>query len=425
MGNLLYLGWMDIFYAIIQIFLGLWWLWLPVFLAVLFIELWVNYLKEKAIKKINWLLLEVKISRDIEKTPKAMEQIFSGFYAILTKIKFFGKYWFGRAQPWLSLEIAGIDGSVYFFIRTPERFRNLVEAQIHAQYPSAEISEVLDYAGPLANKVPSKTHDIKGVELMLGKDDYLPIRTYIAFEESEKERRVDPMASFLEILSKLKAGENIFIQYLRAPTAEKGWREKGQEAINKLTGKKIEVKKTWFGNIYGGVEEFIKNFFVGIAIYPTWENPKKEDAKTTAANLSPGEKNIVEAIENKISKLAFKTNIRYIYIARSDSFNSANLTAVTGSFRQFNSVNLNAFKGNDDEETSIDREIQPFRKRFEFIRKKKFIKRYINRRFVEKTFILNTEELATIYHYPIFAVEAPTLRRVEAKKAEPPVSLPI
>ena len=148
---------MDIFYAIIKIFLGLWWLWLPVVLIALFIELWTKHLKTTAIKALKWTFLEVKVSRDIEKSPKSMEQIFSGLHGIITRIKFLDKYWKGKVQEWFSFEIAGIDGAVYFFIRTPEQFRNLVEAQIHAQYPDAEISEVLDYAGPIAKKVPSKT----------------------------------------------------------------------------------------------------------------------------------------------------------------------------------------------------------------------------------------------------------------------------
>ena len=126
---------MDIFYTIISTFLSLWWLWLPVFLAVLFIELWTKYLQTKAIKKIKWLLLEIKIPRDIEKTPRAMEQVFSGLHGILTSVKFLDKYWKGKVQGWFSFEIAGIDGGVYFFIRTPENFRNLVEAQIQASIP--------------------------------------------------------------------------------------------------------------------------------------------------------------------------------------------------------------------------------------------------------------------------------------------------
>src|SRR3989344_5539427 len=387
---------MDIFYAIIKIFLGLWWLWLPVVLIALFIELWTKHLKTTAIKALKWTFLEVKVSRDIEKSPKSMEQIFSGLHGIITRIKFLDKYWKGKVQEWFSFEIAGIDGAVYFFIRTPEQFRNLVEAQIHAQYPDAEISEVLDYAGPIAKKVPSKTYDIGGAELILEKDDFYPIRTYPFFEEKEEERRVDPMASFLEILSKLKAGENILIQYLMKPTAEKEWKERGQE--------------------------FINNLIKGILVYPIWGEKKKEESKASVANLTTGEKALIEAIENKMAKLAFKACIRFAYIARSDIFSRANMAAINGAFKQFNTVNMNAFKSNGKAGTSAD---PPFKKRKEFLKKQKFIERYANRKWPKKDFILNIEELATIYHYPILTVLTPTMRRVESKKAEPPVSLPI
>ena len=420
---------MDIFYTIISTFLSLWWLWLPIFLVVLFIELWIKYLQTKAVKKIKWLLLEVKISRNIEKTPKAMEQVFSGLHGILTKIKFLDKYWKGKVQEWFSFEIAGIDGSVYFFIRTPENFRNLVEAQIHSQYPDAEILEVLDYAAPLAGKIPSKTYDINGVEFILEKADYYPIRTFLSFEERQKERRLDPMASFLEILSKLSPSENIFIQYLIKPTGEKDWINEGIEAVNKLVGKKTEVKKNWFEIFFGGINEFVVNLLKAIAIYPEWSEAKKEEVKTTSQNLSPGNRLVAEAIENKISKLAFRVCIRFAYIAKRDIFNRVNIAAINGAFKQFNTLDLNAFKGNKKAGTTADQpRIIPFIKnRRGFIRKVAFVDRYVNRKLSKnkKDFILNTEELATIYHYPILVVETPTMRRVEAKKSEPPVSLPI
>ncbi len=413
---------MDIFYAILGIFLGIWWLWLPVVLIAVFIELWLRHLKTTVIKALKWTFLEVKVSRDIEKSPKSMEQIFSGLHGVITKIKFLDKYWKGKVQEWFSFEIAGIDGAVYFFIRTPEQFRTLVEAQIHAQYPDAEISEVLDYAGPIAKKTPSKTYDINGVELILEKDDFFPIRTYPSFEEKEEERRVDPMASFLEILSKLKPGENIFIQYLMKPTVEKEWKEKGQEFIDKLMGKKTAAKENWLDRMLGPVDEFIINLIKAILVYPIWGEKKKEESKASIANLTSGEKAVIEAIENKMAKLAFKACIRFAYIARSDVFSRANMAAINGAFKQFNTVNINAFKSNSKAGTSAD---QPFKKRKEFLRKQKFIERYVNRTWPKKDFILNIEELATIYHYPILTVLTPTMRRVEAKKAEPPVGLPV
>ncbi len=399
------------------------------FLFAVFIELWVKYLQIKAIKKIKWLLLEVKIPRNIEKTPRAMEQIFSGLHGILTKIKFLDKYWKGKVQEWFSFEIVGIDGVVYFFIRTPEQFRNLVEAQIHAQYPDVEILEALDYSDSLAKKIPGDVYDMNGVEFILDKDDYYPIRTHLSFEERQAERRLDPMASFLEILSKLSPSENIFIQYLIKPTGEKDWRDKGIEAVNKLVGKKIEVKKNWFEKFLDSAHEFIITLIKAPVVYPEWGEAKKEESKSSASNLSPGDKLVAEAIENKISKLAFKTCIRFAYIAKRDIFNRANMAAVSGAFKQFNTLNLNAFKSNGKAGTSADQpRILPFIKnRREYIRKIAFVDRYINRKMSKnkKDFILNIEELATIYHYPIVIVETPTMRRVETKKAEPPMSLPV
>ena len=399
------------------------------FLVVLFFELWIKYLKIQAIKRIKWVLLEVRIPRDIEKTPKAMEQIFSGLHGILTGVKFLDKYWKGKVQEWFSFEIAGINGVVYFFIRTPEQFRNLVEAQIQAQFTSAEIMEVLDYASPLSGKVPGDTYDISGVEYILEKPDYYPIKTYESFEEKQKERRLDPMAPFLEVLSKLGPNENIFIQYLLRPTGEKDWINEGREAIDKLLGKKVETKKSWLGSLSDSIHEFVVNLMKAIAIYPEWNPAKKEEVKTAIKSLSPGEKAIAEAIENKISKLAFRVCVRFAYISGKDNFNRANMAAVGGAFKQFNTINLNAFKGNKEAGTSVDqpRIITSIKNRREYMRKINFVDRYIFRKMSKNgmDFILNVEELATIYHYPILVVETPTMRRVEAKKTEPPVSLPV
>ena len=42
-----------------------------------------------------------------------------------------------------------------------------------------------------------------------------------------------------------------------------------------------------------------------------------------------------------------------------------------------------------------------------------------------KTIVLNTEELATIYHFPGSVVQTPSLSRIESKKGEPPAGLPV
>lgn len=424
---------MAVFYTIISEFFRLWWLWLPPFLIALFIELWTKYLKAKAARSIVWLLLEVRIPRIIEKTPKAMEQVFAGLHGTLTSIKFLDKYWKGKVQEWFSFELVGLGGEMHFYIRTPEKFKNLIESQIHSQYPEAEISETLDYASSLAEKIPSESYEIGGVELILNKANFYPIRTYVPFEERQAERRIDPMASFLEIISNLKPDENIFIQYLVAPISEKEkkWkkdREEGVALINKLTGKKIEIKKGFLEGIFEDLGEFFVNLLKAIAIYPEWD-AKKEETKSTTSSPSPSEKLVAEAIGNKISKLAFMVCIRFGYIAGKNIFNKANINAISGAFKQFNTVDMNAFKGNDKAGTTADQpRIFPFIKnRREYIRKIAFIDRFFNRKMSKnkKDFVLNIEELATIYHYPIVIVAAPAIQRVGTKKAEPPVGLPM
>ena len=188
-------------------------------------------------------------------------------------------------------------------------------------------------------------------------------------------------------------------------------KERLQEAVNDYNKKVDDMR-----------EKISENLSFAIRIYPEWAAAKKEETKAAIANLSPGEKIVAEAVENKISKLSFKTNIRFAYIARNDIFSRANMAAITGAFKQFNTINMNAFKGDSKQGTSGN---QPFKKRREYLKKVKFVERLVNRGWGKKDYILNTEELATIYHYPILVVEAPTMRRVEAKKAEPPVSLPV
>ena len=107
-------------------------------------------------------------------------------------------------------------------------------------------------------------------------------------------------------------------------------------------------------------------------------------------------------------------------------FNSANKAAVIGSFKQFNTQNLNGFKSN--------KKIKPgakflFKNRRNFSRKLNLISNYKKRNFPfcgfsSRGFIFNTEELASIYHVPGRFVEAEALPRVEAKKKGPPSGLP-
>src|SRR3989344_5742701 len=143
--------------------------------------------------------MEIKISKIIERTQKAMEQVFAGMHAMFEQPRFVEKYLQGKYMPWASFEMVSIEGVTRFFVRVQRSHINLVQSHVWAQYPEAEISEAEDYVQKVPQDIPNKNWDVWGVELILSKDDAYPIRTYPAFEENIEEKRIDPLAALLEL----------------------------------------------------------------------------------------------------------------------------------------------------------------------------------------------------------------------------------
>lgn len=417
----------DTLGVVIRFFSDFWWIILPpIFFFILF-DLWMNYIQTRFASKIQWVLLEVQIPKEILKTPKAMEQIFTGLYAISHSPNLIEKYRDGEVQRWLSFEIFANEEGVGFYIRTPVEYRRLVESQIYSQYPQAEIFEVEDYALRFKD-LPTADHNLWGTEMVLAKDakeTAYPIRTYQYFEEKEEEKRLDPLASLTEVLSTLEPGEEVWIQILIRPTSDK-WVKAGQELVDKLIGKK---KPAVFG-IADQVFEFSINLLKAPFEHPTWsvEQEKKEAPESLMQHLSPGKKTLVEAIEKKLSLLGFETGIRWLYHAPKDIYTKnlrARLAETFSFFRQFSVQDANSLKPNKTATTSVD---YFFKRRREYVKKKALFVYYQIRLFPlisgPRT-VLSVEELATVYHYPLVVVEAPKLRRLPFKKGAPPPTLPI
>lgn len=425
---------MEIFNGILRsignVFSAVWWLVVPLALFFIFLEFWVSYLESRFLKNIKWVMLEIKVPREVLKTPKAMEQIFAACHATYSfGFRFMEKYWEGAVEYWMSFEMVGYSGGVYFFIRLPSQYRNMIEAAIYAQYPDAEIAEREDYTELFPSLLPNQVYDFWGADLILTKDDPYPIRTYPYFEAVEEEQRIDTVSGITETMSKLKEGEAIWLQILVRPTGN-DWKEKGEELVAKLVGKK-KPKETGFVEWFG---VFMRNLLIAWREPPDWTfggSAVKSD-ETKMIFLTPGERDVVKAIEDKLSKIGFECNMRFIYIDRKDSFTRSNVAAVIGALRQFNTLNLNGFKINKQTYTKA---YQPFKERKLLRRKRLLFELYKARAFPGqfgilrwqpgKSFILNTEELATIFHFPTITVEAPMLRHLESKKGGPPPTLPI
>ena len=419
---------MDIVFEILENFMDIfwasWWFILPILLFFIVFDLWMMYIRNGFIGKIQWKLLEVSIPREILKTPKSMEQIFASMHAVyIPPPKFIDTYWYGKMQLWVSFEIIATNGMIRFYVRTPANFVKLVESSIYAQYSNAEISEAEDYINNLPSALPNQTYDLWGTEFILAKDNAYPIKTYPSFEEKEEERRIDLMASLAEVMSSLKADESIWIQLVLRPIND-DWKKKGEGVINGILGKKTSPKRGIIKNFFDGVFLLARNLLSAPIEVPNWEMPEgPKSTPITLSSLTRGQQDVITSMEAKLSKLGFETTVRFLYIDKRESFSRANVAAVMGFFRQFNTQNMNSLKPNGEVTTFIRRGF--FRKWNNFKRKRNIFWSYLGRIPGRASTILNTEELATIHHYPEGFVIAPQLKRIETKRGSPPPNLPI
>ncbi len=398
---------------------GVWWLYL-------------DFIQGRFVMNTKYVLLAIDVPRENEQTPKAVEHMFSHFHGILKNPNFLEQYRDGYVQPTISVELISVGGFIQFLIRAPEVQRDLVEAAIYAQYPNAEISEVEDYVDQFPAVFPNDEYDMWGCEMTLTADQAFPIRTYPMWEHSLTQTFLDPLASTLEMFGRMKSGEQMWFQLVLRPNGSNAWRDKGQTLINKIIGFKSPAKKKSGlgstlaeapGQIATGAWETITRTLIDPG-EPA--KPQKEDNKTTS-NLLAISTNIkaqAEAIGLKISKLGFDVKFRTLYFGTLDQFSKARVSAITGALKQFNTLDLNGFKPDSKMKTSRDfffvkRRVNNLKKRILWGYKYRSIWRG------RKVFVLNIEELASLWHFPVITVKAPQVKKQEAKRGEPPVALPV
>lgn len=411
-----------------------WWVVLPILLYRPFLFLWLWWRREGWFSKLKFVLLEVKIPKEVLKPLRAMEQVFSSFWGnIYDPPDWWEKWVEGKVLLSISFEIVSIGGEPHFFIRIPEKNRNAIEASIYSQYPDAEISVVDDYTKYVPQDIPNKSWDLWGCDYQLIKDDVYPIKTYSKFFEerpeiAKEEKRIDPLATLLEGMAKLGPGEQLWVQIVACPITndENNYVDRGRALADKLIKRPKKPKEK---PIPVEVAEVI------ITGKPPAPPEKKEEMVWPELMLSPGEREIVSGIENKIGKYAFETYIRFIYLAKREVYFGAAKAIPLGFFAQFSTANLNALKPWPKTITKIHKHwFLPWNlllPRRLYLRKRKMFKNYIKR--VNPlfprgggTFVLDTEELATLFHFPGRAqVPAPFVPRVEAKKGEAPPRLPM
>ena len=395
----------GILHSVLVAWSEVWWIVLPLVAFFIFWDFWILYLHVRFSESISWVLLEIKVPKNVLKTPKAMEQIFAAAHAPYTYgIVPYDKYWKGKEESWMSFELVGRAGESHFYLRVPKELQRNMETAIYGQYPEAEIVEVEDYLKHFPEVLPNHEFDLAGFEEILRHEDYLPIRTYLSFEDPTEERRIDTIAPLMEIMAKLKEDEQLWYQLIIVPTGE-DFKKEGEKKINQIIDPDSNKKPR--GGIF---PEAGLGFTLREAVRAPFEHPgtevkkKDEKAKTMRFLMTPGEKDKTEAIEEKISKIAFEATPRFMLLIKDGDSDPGVISALHGFMRQFNTQNLNALRP-DSATTTASYSVRGMFKQTRIRwRKRLFFENYRHISPNGHKSILNIEELASIYHFPIAAV---------------------
>lgn len=408
--------------------------WIPIAVTLLWgwYQIWLEHRQNQWASTQKHIFLAIDIPRGNIQSPLAVENIFSylaGGHGTFNKVE---KYYLGHIQLSFSFEIVSIDGYTQFMIRTPEKFRNLVESAIYSQYPGAEITEVDDYTIGMPKKFPDPEWDVSGVEFTQANSEAYPIKLYEAFEHKMGEDETsfrDPMAALMELTSSLRQGEQLWYQIIVKPIDMIDLGPIGETEVKKIlkeepTTRNFLDKLTDVPlNILAGMSDVLSSMLGWEAVETKEE--KKEDA-LKMMNLKPKDKTRVEAISDKMNKVPFKCKIRFVYIAKKEVKNNPKVfNGFVGYMKQFADMNFNNLK--PDMKRTATSAHYLFKERRINARKNKIVNDYMHRDGSAGIGmkILNTAELATIWHFPVESVvKAPMIQKTAGRKAEPPMSLP-
>jgi hypothetical protein len=374
---------MSIIGEILNFFLQ-WYVWLPIVLVLGFLT-WRNYRKADAIAlDVESDLLILEIPKTNDKQELAAEQLFASLHGILrdkSELRLSG-----GIQEHLSFEVASVNGQIRFYTWVPKTLRSFVESQIYSQYPTVQIRDAEeDYVSH------EREHSvIYTSEIILTDPEVLPIKTFQSFE-------VDPLAGITGTLAKLEqSGEEIWIQIIVRPIAD-DWHKMSEKWIKGVKAGKSSL----FGSNGGGL-----SFFGGM-FEALWKPPEESAKAAAPKELSDRDKTRIAEAEKKATKLGYQVKIRLAYLGDNQVTARQRMQAIVGTFKQYNSTNLNGFKVADAS-----------------FRKEDLVK-YSQRSFGRGGFILNIEELASVFHLPHTNVETPNIVWASSKTAEPPAKLPV
>lgn len=312
---------------------------------------------------------------DIKSIVAPMETVFSNLTGIAEVVG-------GRH---LTFEIATEREQIVFYVTVPTELVDFVEKQITSQYSDAIVEQA-----PYPNFFP-KEGATASAQLSLKKPTYFPIRTYLNLQ-------VDGLSALTNSLSKLAdSGAGAAIQVMIRPIESKRWAKQAHAVASGLQQGK-SVPSGLGESVLKELGNLAQNSMIG---------GNKDDKSTPPKSITAGQEDVVRAIESKAAKSGFETVVRVVATAPDEMQARSYLKTLVDSFLQFNAPELNSFTVAKLPENEV-------------------LANYVLRQFGNSgnSFILNTEELATVFHLPGARIETPNIRWLKAKRIAAPDNLP-
>ncbi len=280
-------------------------------------------------------------------------------------------------------------GKICFYVVVPKYLQQFTEEQIHAQFPAAQIESVNDYNIFVSQGVN------KAAYLGLLKKYIFPVNTYLKSNN-------DFLNAILSSLTKIQAGNGAAIQIVAGSSRGEWHQYPARVASAMQQGKKLSEAIAEVGG---------KNIFTSIfkSVKEATQTKSQENLNQTPKThqLSPMEQETIKALEEKTSKAGLDVNIRIVVSAQNDILAQQYLDNIINSFSQFSKYQYgNGFKA------------------VKLNKAKKVIEDFIYRCYDSSIgYVLNTEELTTLYHFPLSTTNIPNIDWLLFKKSPPPLNI--
>jgi hypothetical protein len=395
-------------------------IWLSVILYRAAFARFVQAKQAEFLSKLEYVLLEIRIPREVTKTPAAMEAFFTNMHMGSGESNWYKTIVQGGMRPWWSLELVSLGGRIHFYIWTRAGYRRLVETYLYSQYPDIEIIEAEDYSRLI--DPADHDHQMWGCEYGLSRPDPYPIKTYIDYDMKpgdKPEETIDPIAQILELMGSIGPGEQFWLQFI----IRQNKLEKYKGKLNKA-GRPYSFKDLANETIQTERDATVKK--------SSYTDPVTGKLIETSGfpNPTKGQNETIAAIERKVGKQNFDVGIRCIYSGTNEAFNGIMIPAQLSLFKPFSNESSNSLtvKGvfggafNDfpwEDPGGHHREylkheiVDVYRRRI-----------YYADPYIGPWSILSTEELATLFHIPSSAVTTPNLPRIQSTTSGAPANLP-